>query len=131
MRLLFVLAGLLSVGVGFIGLITPLPGTVFFIIAAWFFSKSSPRLERWVLDLPGVGKMVEDYRNGLGMPKRAKITAISCIVLACTFSVGFAVDPAWARIAIALTGVVGVWYVGWHVPTTETVLAEREAELAA
>ncbi|MDH3294098.1 MAG: YbaN family protein [Acidimicrobiia bacterium] len=129
MRPLYLLAGLTCVGVGWLGLIMPgLPGTVFFIVAAWFFSRSSPRLERWVLGLPGVGQLVADYRNGLGMPLRAKKLAIGCIVAACIFSAGFAIDPLWIRVAVAVTGLVGVWYVGRRVPTRETVLRQRQAE---
>ncbi len=126
MRPLYLMAGLLFVGIGWVGLITPgLPGTVFFVSAAWCFSRSSPRLERWVLNLPGVGQLVADYRDGLGMPRRAKIIAVSCIVLACVFSAGFALENTWLRIAIALLGLVGVWFVALHVPTSERVRAER------
>lgn len=126
MRPLYLLAGLLFVGVGWIGLVTPgLPGTVFFVSAAWCFSRSSPRLERWVLQLPGVGPLVSDYRDGLGMPRRAKVIAVSCIVVACVFSAGFTIGIIWVRILVALLGAVGVWFVGVHIPTSEQVRAER------
>lgn len=126
MRPLYLVAGLLFVGIGWIGLITPgLPGTVFFVSAAWCFSRSSPRLERWVLNTPGVGPMVSDYRDGLGMPRKAKIIAVSCITVACLFSVGFAIGITWVRILVAVLGLVGVWFVGLHIPTSERVRAER------
>lgn len=131
MRPLYTVAGLLFVGLGWIGLVTPgLPGTVFFVSAAWCFSRSSPRLERWVLNLPGVGPMVSDYRDGLGMPRRAKIIAVSCIVAACVFSAGFAIDTTWVRITIAVLGAVGVWFVGIHIPTSERIRAERASNAA-
>src|SRR4029450_10740469 len=45
--------GLVAVALGAVGIVVPgLPTTVFFIIAAWCFSHSSPRLERWGLHLP-------------------------------------------------------------------------------
>ncbi len=126
MRPLYLIAGLLFVGLGWVGLVTPgLPGTVFFVSAAWCFSRSSPRLERWVLNLPGVGPMVADYRDGLGMPRRAKIIAVSCIVIACVFSVGFAIGTTWVRVLVAVLGLIGVWFVGFHIPTSERVRAER------
>ena len=46
--------------------------TVFFVIAAWCFSRSSPRLERWVLNLPHIGPLVHDYRAGLGIEAALK-----------------------------------------------------------
>ena len=128
MRLIWLLAGLSCVGVGGIGLVVPgLPTTVFFIMAAWCFSRSSKRLENWVLNLPGIGSMVTDYRAGLGMPRRAKVFAIACIVLAAGSSALFFIGPPLVRVLVAGLGLVGVWYVGLRVPTRETVLAERAA----
>lgn len=116
-RGLWVLAGLGCVGLGALGIIVPgLPSTVFFIGAAACFSKSNERLERWVLGLPGVGRSVERYRAGLGMPRSAKRFAIGSIVVFSTISV-FVLEPLPLRIGIAVLGLIGVWYVGWRVPT--------------
>ncbi|MEM9654543.1 MAG: YbaN family protein [Actinomycetota bacterium] len=126
MRLIYLMAGLLSVAIGGIGIFVPgLPTTVFFIIAAWCFSKSNERLERWVLELPGIGPMVSDYRDGLGMPRRAKVFAIGSIVLAVGLSAGLLIDNLTVRLIVVAAGLVGVWYVGIRVPTRETVLAQR------
>ena len=78
-----------------------------------------------MLNLPAVGPMVSDYREGLGMPRRAKTIAVGCIVTACLFSAGFSIDTTWIRIVVALLGAVGVWFVGFHIPTSERVRAER------
>ena len=119
-RALWVLGGLVCVGLGAIGVIVPgLPSTVFFIGAAACFARSNERLERWVLNLPGVGTAVRNYRAGLGMPRAAKRVAIGCIVVFTTISV-LVFDGSMARIGMALFGAVGVWYVGWRVPTAPT-----------
>ncbi len=124
MRAVWLLAGLCCVGLGGLGIIVPgLPATVFFIMAAWCFSRSSPRLERWVLDLPGIGPMVRDYRSGLGMPRRAKIAAVSSIVVAAGISALFLIEPLPIRLLVATVGAIGVWYVALQVPTREVVLA--------
>jgi len=82
-RAAWLLAGLLAVAIGAIGIVVPgMPTTVCFIVAAWCFSRSSHRLERWVLDLPRIGPMVRDHRAGLGIPRRAKAVAVSMIVAA-------------------------------------------------
>ena len=127
MRIFYLCLGLTSVGIGGIGVFVPgVPTTVFFIIAAWAFSKSSTRLENWVLNLPGIGPMVRDFRAGLGMPQRAKIAAITCIVLAVGLSAGLLINNLVVRLIVVAVGLIGVWYVGIHVPTRERVLAERE-----
>ena len=119
--------GLLSVVIGSVGIIVPgLPTTVFFIVAAWAFSKSSPWLEAWVLGLPRIGPMVEDHRDGLGMPRRAKRVAIAMIVLFVALS-AWLVDGWVVRGVILAVGAIGVGYVGWRVPTKEAVLAAGSA----
>jgi uncharacterized membrane protein YbaN (DUF454 family) len=125
-RSLWSAAGLLAVALGAIGIIVPgLPTTAFFILAAWCFSKSSPRLEQWVLGLRGIGPMVTDYRSGLGMARRAKAWAIGMMVLAGSLSIIFAIDSTVVRVIIAAAVVTGVWFVGLRVPTRETELARR------
>jgi hypothetical protein len=42
--------------------------------------------------------------------------------------VGFFIEPLMIRITVALFGLVGVWYVGWRVPTREQVLSEVSPE---
>ena len=119
------IVGVLAVALGGIGVIVPgLPTTVFFIIAAWAFSKSSPRLEAWVLGLPRIGPMVHDHRNGLGMPRRAKFLATAMIVLFAGGSTWLA-DSSVLRSAILAAGAIGIAYITLRVPSKERVLAER------
>ena len=119
------IVGVLAVALGGIGVIVPgLPTTVFFIIAAWAFSKSSPRLEAWVLGLPRIGPMVHDHRNGLGMPRRAKFLATAMIVLFAGGSTWLA-DSSVLRSAILAAGAIGITYITLRVPSKERVLAER------
>ena len=121
--------GLVSVGIGGIGAVVPgLPSTVFFIIAASCFSKSSPRLERWVLELPTIGPMVRDYRAGLGMARRTKVWAIAVVATVITISAGFLIDSAVVQAAVVAAGVVGVATILFWVPTRERVLEKRAAE---
>ena len=81
--------------------------TVSLGIAAGAFARSSPRLEAWVLGLPGVGTAVADYRAGLGMPKRAKIVAISMLIVAVSIS-SLVADPWWLRLTIIGAGLIGL-----------------------
>ncbi|MCY3661375.1 MAG: YbaN family protein [bacterium] len=129
-RGIWIAAGLVLVGIGAVGIVVPgLPSTIFFILAAGAFSRSSAKLERWLLNLPAVGKMVGDYRAGLGMRRRAKIAAVSMIVIAVGISTGLAIKSWTPRTIVLAAGAVGVAYVSWRVPTRE-VLDRAAAESA-
>lgn len=119
--------GWVAVAVGFIGVLVPgVPTTGPFVLAAACFARSSPRFEGWVLSLPTIGRLVRDHRDGLGMPRRAKVLAIAMMLTACglsAVSLGSGSPPLAA--VVVLAGLFGTWYVGWRVPTRERVLADR------
>lgn len=118
-------AGLLSVAIGGIGVVVPgLPTTVFFVIAAACFARCSPRFEQWVLDLPRIGPLVRDHRAGLGMPRRAKVLAVTMILTAATLSGVFAIDNRTVGGLVIALGLAGALYVTFRVPTRERVLSQ-------
>lgn len=114
---LWVAVGFLLTGLGFAGLVLPgLPGTVFFVLAAAAFAKGDPRWEAWLLSRPVVGQMVQDYREGKGMPLRAKWLACLCIVLAVAFSLT-RIPVLAGQVAWVLVALFGIWYITLRVPT--------------
>jgi uncharacterized membrane protein YbaN (DUF454 family) len=124
----WLVGGLACVALGGVGVVVPgFPTTVFFIGAAACFSKSSPRLEAWVLNLRGIGPMVRDHRAGLGMPRRAKVIASACIVGFSGVALWFVLDHLAVRAVVSLAAATGVLYLWWRVPTREVVLAQRAA----
>jgi len=107
-----------AVGIGGVGIVVPgLPTTVFFIIAAWCFSRSSPRFEQWVLTLPRIGPLVADHRAGLGMPRRAKIIAISMMWTAIGLSAFALRGQPWIVAIVVALGLIGTAYLVWRIPT--------------
>lgn len=128
-RALWFTGGWCAVAIGSVGIIVPgLPTTVFFIIAAACFGKSSPRFEAWVLGLPRIGPMVRDHRAGLGMARRAKAWALTMMWTAIVLSGVLLRDRLVIVAAIVVLGVIGTAYIVWRVPLRERVLAERAAQ---
>lgn len=81
---LFLLGGLAFAG-GAVGLIVPvLPTTVFWIIAAWAWSKSCPRLQQRLYALPGAGPHVRAWMEAGTISRRGKHFALGglCVGLA-------------------------------------------------
>ena len=69
--------------------------------------------------------LVRDYRAGLGMPRRAKVVAITMMWLAIALSAYLVRDNGWAIVGIVALGVIGTVYLVWRVPTREAVAAAR------
>ena len=105
LRGVWLVLGLLFTGLGFVGAFLPLmPTTVFLLIAAFFFARSSPRFYAWLLNNRMFGSLIRDWRAGLGMPLRAKILAVTLITLTTGSSI-LIVPVLWVRLLLACVGV--------------------------
>jgi len=120
------LLGFACVAIGIIGIVVPgLPTTVFMIIAAWLFSISNPRFEKWLLDLPKIGPAIQNFRNGLGMPLNAKIFAVSSIFAFTAVATILLIENLLLRILMIFVAFIGIWYITRRVPTREKVIEKN------
>lgn len=77
LRPLWLALGLLSVAIGVIGIFLPiLPTTPLMILAAFFFARSSKRLEAKLLAHPIFGPVILDWRRNQTIAPRIKIIAV-------------------------------------------------------
>lgn len=80
----WLLLGLLCVGLGFVGVFLPLmPTTIFMILGAGCFARSSPRLEAWLLAHPRFGPALRAWRAEGAIPRAGKRAA--CVGMAVGF----------------------------------------------
>ncbi|MBT4790350.1 MAG: YbaN family protein [Halobacteriovoraceae bacterium] len=76
----FFIFGWLALVLGVIGALLPImPTTPFLILAAYFFSKSSPRMHSWLTSLPYFGNAIIDWEQNRVIKPRAKWVAIFII----------------------------------------------------
>jgi len=117
-RFLWISLGSIFVAIGYIGIFVPgLPTTIFLILAAGCYIRSSKRLYNWLINNKLFGKYIRDYYEGKGMPFKAKVSAISMIIIFCGFAIIFAIRPTWLDILVALVGLTGIYYISRRVPT--------------
>jgi len=103
---LLITLGWTFVGLGVLGIFLPLmPTTIFLILAAWCFWRSSPKFYQWLIEHPKLGHYVLHYLRGDGIPKRAKYLAIGMITVTMGSSVWLISPPIWVVVLLAAIGV--------------------------
>lgn len=79
-KILYVIVGCLSLGLGAIGAVLPLlPTFPFLLLAAFCFARSSEKLHTWFTGTKLYKDNLESYVQGKGMTKKTKIR-IMCTV---------------------------------------------------
>jgi uncharacterized membrane protein YbaN (DUF454 family) len=126
-RGLYVTLGSISAGVGLVAVFIPgLPTTVFLLIALWFFTKASPRMEAWLRGHRILGPYLRDWERDRSVPRHIKVVAglaMLSTVLVAWWVVGLP-TPVLAALAVTLA-VVLAWIAGRPEPVAG---AATEAE---
>ena len=113
-RYFWLVIGILLSTIGLIGIIVPgLPTTPIMILSAACFFRSSEKLYNWVLNNKYYGHHVKNFREGRGMPKKAKYMAITCMWVFVSISVLFGIPDHMLMIKIitVLGAATGTGYV--------------------
>lgn len=113
MFLLRILGGLFVV-IGAVGLFLPLwPTTIFWILAAMCFARSSPAAQAWIYKQPVIGAQVEAFVERGTLSRASKVAALIGMAIAtaiCVFT--FRAQPYW------LAGAIGLILIGAAVVIT-------------
>lgn len=99
----FILAalGFLSLGLAIVGTVLPgIPTTGPVLLAAFLFSRSSERFDRWLVGHRVFGPIVQDWRAGRGFTARAKAVSVAAIAVTFTITVGFVVSNLALRVGL-------------------------------
>jgi hypothetical protein len=96
-RPFYLALGWVCVFLGLVGVFLPLmPTTVFLLIAAWAFSRSSERWHRWLREHARFGETIRAWEEHHAMPRRAKRVAFAALAASYAFT-AFVYGPfSWA-----------------------------------
>ncbi len=87
-KYIYISLGLIFVGLAFLGVFLPgIPTTPLILLSAWFFSKSSQRLEKWLKNNKTFGPLILNWEKYRGINRKSKIVAICLIIPTFAFSI--------------------------------------------
>lgn len=102
-----------ALGLGTLGLFLPLlPTTVFVLLAAWAFARSSPRFHAWLLGHRTFGPPLHHWQAERGLTRRSKRLAVVSILISFSVSILLIREPLWlvgTLLVLMLTLVVYIW----------------------
>jgi uncharacterized membrane protein YbaN (DUF454 family) len=81
-RWLWRLLGLFFVGMAYVGVILPgVPTTFFALLAAWAFSKSSPKLDKWLHEHKVFGKYLNNWEQKRVYPNKGRWMMVGVMMI--------------------------------------------------
>jgi uncharacterized membrane protein YbaN (DUF454 family) len=109
MKYVHLTAGFVALALGAIGAILPLLPTVpFLILAAFFFARSNPEFEAYLLNHPHFGEPIRTWRARGAISRKGKKAA----TIAFAISLGLAfvlMDMPWPLVSAAAIGLTATW----------------------
>lgn len=107
MRLMYALLGLVSFGLGAIGVV--LPTTPFLLLSAFCFGKSSKRLHEWFIQTTLYKRHLEEFvtHREMTLATKIKLLSFASTMLLIAF---ITVDVIYARICILVVMAVKYYY---------------------
>ncbi|MFN3468909.1 MAG: YbaN family protein [Novosphingobium sp.] len=108
-RSLYLAGGVISVGLGTLGIFLPLLPTVpFMLLAAFCFARSNPAWEQRLLDHPRFGPPLRDWRNRRAISRKGKVGALGAMTAGVILT-GLTAGWPWVLIPAATMGLMGAW----------------------
>ena len=112
-RYIFICLGLLFLSLGIVGFLVPgLPGTIWLIVAATFFVRSSEKLYNFVVQNKYFGQPVRDFLETGSMSIRAKVFSLGSMWIFTSISVFWA-PYGWLffKLPVLLLALAGTIYI--------------------
>ena len=116
--------GFFCIGMAYIGVIVPgIPFSIFLVMAAWAFAKSSKRMHDWLYNHKYFGPFLTNWTQKQVFPTKGKyamILVMSSSLVFLWFSTGNLKAVLWSGVFMAL---VAVW--AWKFPGSVEEHAKR------
>lgn len=114
-KLFWNIAGFTSLGLAYIGVITPgMPYSIFVVFAAYCFSKGSERMHRWIYNHKLFGPFLTNWNQKRVFPTKMKYFMLGMMSLSLVLMYTGGVKPVGILSTAVFMALVAVW--AWRFP---------------
>jgi uncharacterized membrane protein YbaN (DUF454 family) len=125
-ELLWKIVGFLSLGMAYIGVVTPgIPWSIFVVFAAYSFAKGSPKMHAWLYGHKLFGPFLTNWETKKVFPLKAKYFMV--LTMMSSLAIMYFTVPMKGVIGTGiLMALVAVW--AWRYPSTVEEYERRKAD---
>lgn len=125
MKVVLIILGFISMGIGIVGIVVPiLPTTPFLLLASFFFAKGSKRFHDWFISTKIYKKYLESFVQSRAMTLKNKLTILLPVSLMLIITFIF-VNNLHARIVLVILFIGKYLYFFTQIRT----IAKEETEI--
>ncbi len=126
-NLFWKILGFLSLGMAYIGVITPgLPYSPFVVFAAYCFAKSSPRMHAWIMNHKTFGPFITNWNQKRVFPLKLKFFMLASMSVSLILMYTGGVPARGIIYTGIFMALVAIWT--WRFPSTPEEHDQRIAE---
>jgi uncharacterized membrane protein YbaN (DUF454 family) len=126
-KLFWNILGFLSLGMAYIGVITPgIPYSPFVVFAAYCFSKGSERMHKWIYNHKLFGPFLTNWNQKRVFPLKMKYFMLAMMSLSLVLMYTGGVKPIGIISTAVFMALVAVW--AWRYPSSVEQHDQRKAE---
>jgi len=126
-KFLWKILGFLSLGMAYIGVVTPgLPYSPFVVFAAYCFAKSSPKMHAWIMNHKTFGPFINNWNQKRVFPLKLKFFMLASMSVSLLIMFFTGVKPIGIISTAIFMGLVAIW--AWRFPGSVAAYDQRIAE---
>jgi uncharacterized membrane protein YbaN (DUF454 family) len=119
--------GFLSLGLAYIGVITPgMPYSIFVVFAAYCFSKGSERMHNWIMNHKIFGPFLKNWGEKRVFPTKMKFFMLGMMSLSLCIMFVSGVKPIGVVSTAVFMALVAIW--AWRFPGSVEDYDKRKAD---
>ena len=105
-KAVLIFAGTVCVALCVLGMFLPLmPTTVFLLMAAYCYSRSSERFHNWLLSNRLFGSYIKNYKSGQGISMRQKVSTLAMLWASIGISIWLLGGGFWSTLILAAVAI--------------------------